>query len=141
MKLSAEQFAELASTFNGVASSGKFDRRRANRMDLNARIKITPIASGQRMEEMNVMACDFSARGVAFLNNTALPAGAQFITELPRRSGGTVQFLCTIMHSEAVGGSMFRIGSEFTCTLQPAPQTSAADDQREMKRIRESMLR
>ena len=110
-------------------------------MDLQARIKITPIASGQRMEAMNVMACDFSTRGVAFLHNVALPAGGQFITELPRRSGGSVQFLCTIMHSESVGGDMFRIGSEFTCTLQPAPRTSAADDQREMKRIRDSMLR
>ena len=76
MKLSAEQFAELASTFGSQESPVRHDRRRANRMDLRAKIRITPIISGQRLDTLEVMACDFSARGIAFLNPAPLQSGS-----------------------------------------------------------------
>jgi c-di-GMP-binding flagellar brake protein YcgR len=141
MKLSAEQFAELASTFGAQGSPIKHDRRRANRTDLRAKMRVTPVVSGQHLEPMEVMACDFSARGFAFLNPTAISRGMQFITRLPRRSGGQVEFLCTVVHCEEVGKNAYRIGAEFTCTLHPAATHTAADEQREMQRIRESMMK
>jgi hypothetical protein len=140
MKLSAEQFAELASTFGAQGSPVKHDRRRANRMELRAKMLVTPIVSGQRLAPMEVMACDFSARGFAFLNPSAISNGKQLVARLPRRSGGQIEFLCTVVHCEAVGTSTYRIGAEFTCTLQPTVVHNAADDQREMQRIRESMM-
>ncbi len=141
MKLSAEQFAELASTFGAKGSPVKHDRRRANRMDLQAKLWVTPIVSGQRLEPMEVMACDFSARGFAFLNPTAIPCGMQLTTRLPRRGGGQVEFLCTVVHCEQADVNSYRIGAEFTCTLHPAAAHTPAEEERETQRIRESMMK
>ena len=141
MKLSAEQFAELASTFSAQGSPVRHDRRRANRMDLRAKVRMTPIVSGQRLASSDVMACDFSARGIAFLLPNQLQSGVQFITHLPRRSGGIVELLCTVMHCEQLKGNLYRIGAEFTCTIQQQDRLDQHSEHVERERIRESMLR
>lgn len=111
-------------------------------MDLRAKIRMTPIISGQRQQATDVMACDFSARGIAFLHPAAVASGTQYITHLPRRSGGIVELLCTVIHCEQLSGSMFRIGAEFTCTIQQHQgKVDLAAEGRETRRIRESMLR
>ncbi|HEY1629068.1 MAG TPA: PilZ domain-containing protein [Tepidisphaeraceae bacterium] len=141
MKLSAEQFAELAASFNAKASTTEHERRRAQRMELQANIKITPVQAGTRLNATHVMVCDFSARGIAFLHTTAMTPGQQFVAELPRNGGGVVELLCTIMHCTDVGTNAFRIGAEFTCTLQTEPRHIPHDDAKELKRIRESLLK
>src|SRR5690242_943633 len=116
MKLSAEQFAELASSFGALDPAQKHERRRATRLELHARVTITPVVAGKRGEPLQVAICDFSARGISFLHEKAVNAGQQFITQLPRKSGGIVHFLCTVMHSKPVSDKVFRVGAEFTCT-------------------------
>jgi hypothetical protein len=140
MKLSAEQFAELAATFNAKESPTEHDRRRAARMELQARVKIMPIHGGAKLNAMYVMVSDFSARGIAFLHSASMSAGQQFITELPRKGGGNVELLCTVMHCEPVGHNAFTIGAEFTCALNPGAKHIPSDDARAVKRIRESLL-
>jgi hypothetical protein len=140
MKLSAEQFAELAATFNAKESPTEHDRRRAARMDLQARIKIMPIYSGARLNAMYVMVSDFSARGIAFLHSAQMTAGQQFITELPRKGGGNVELLCTVMHCDPMGHNAFTVGAEFTCALPANAKHHAGRDDIEMTRIRKSLL-
>jgi c-di-GMP-binding flagellar brake protein YcgR len=142
MKLSAEQFAELAASFNAKESPTEHDRRRAARMELQANIKITPVQSGKRLSAMHVMVCDFSARGIAFIHTVAMTAGQQFVAELPRSSGGgAIELLCTVAHCSEVGRNAYRIGAEFTCSLQTNPKHTPKEDADELKRIRESMLK
>lgn len=140
MKLSAEQFAELEATFKPQGSPRRLDRRRANRTDLRARIRITPIAAGEQLESFEVMVCDFSARGIAFLHSTPMVDSDQFITQLPRRSGGSVQLLCTVMHCVEISADEFRIGADFTSTT---PVTGQEDGTSTIgtRRTKESMLR
>jgi hypothetical protein len=141
MKLSAEQFAELAASFNAKASPTEHDRRRAARMELQANIKITPVQSGKRLGAMHVMVCDFSARGIAFIHTVAMTAGHQFVAELPRSGGGAIELLCTVAHCAEAGHNAYRIGAEFTCSLQTNPKHTPNEDADELKRIRESMLK
>src|SRR4051794_19969695 len=98
MKLSAEQFAQLAATFNAQEGPHQHERRRAARMDLAARVTITPIHAGHKLAPMQVTISDFSARGVAFTDPVEMELGRQFILELPRREGGSACLLCTVMH-------------------------------------------
>lgn len=140
MRLSAEQFAELAASFEGYAETETEERRRAPRLELQTRIRITPTEFGDRLPPVDVTVCDFSARGIAFLQPTPMQPGQQFVTTLPRKHGGSVELLCTVAHCTQVSNQLHRIGAEFTCTLSPAsPQPSEADVQ-EMARIRKSML-
>lgn len=139
MKLSAEQFAELAASFNATPSQTKHERRRAARMDLQAKVRIYPMADGERLAALTVVVSNFSARGLSFVYSKGMESGTQFITELPRKGGGTVEMLCTVAHSVKVGDSdLFRIGAEFTCAA-PA-RTAQPDDADQMSRIREKML-
>lgn len=138
MKLSAEQFAELAASFNATPTKGNHERRRAARMDLQARIRIHPMADGRRQDPVSVIVSNFSARGLSFINPTSIEMGTQFITALPRKGGGSVEMLCTVVHSHHAGPNAWRIGAEFTCAAPTQPV--GADSADEMKRIRESML-
>src|SRR4051812_7118864 len=113
MKLTAEQFAELAATFDAKQGRTKHERRRASRMDLQARIKILPVTSGKRLEPLTVTICDFSARGISFIDQTPMEMGQQFVLELPRREGAPVTLLCTVMHIKHVGPEIHRMGAEF----------------------------
>jgi hypothetical protein len=136
MKLSAEQFAELASSFGAKASQTKHERRRAARMDLHARVSIIPTEASGARKPIDVSVCDFSARGIAFLRDCAMQTGEQFLTQLPGKSGGSVWLLCTVHHCTTVSDSLFRIGAEFTCTVQPP----APDADQQLLRLRKSML-
>jgi len=140
MKLSAEQFAELAATFNAKESPIEHDRRRAARMDLRANVKITPVHAGRRLSPTHVMVSDFSARGIAFIQSDSMIKGEQFVTELPRNGGGNVELLCTVMHCRSIGHNVFTIGAEFTCVLPPGVKHIPEDDKREMNRIRKTLL-
>jgi hypothetical protein len=143
MKLSAEQFAELASSFGAVESAQKHERRRATRMELHARVTISTIVESKRSDSLQVAICDFSARGISFLHPKPMTAGQQFVTQLPRQAGGNVHLLCTVKHCRPVGddGKLFRVGAEFTCTINAplgSPDDSAIEQQ--ISRIRDSML-
>jgi hypothetical protein len=121
MKLSAEQFRELASSFgDGEPTQEKRERRRAARLELNAKLTITPVIGGRRRAPLSVSVADFSVRGFSFLHSAEMAPGSQFVTELPRKSGGTAHLLCTIRRSEPANGLGFRIGAEFTRSLPPA---------------------
>ena len=147
MKLSAEQFAELAATFHPQSAPAQQERRRAARTELVASVKITPVAGGKYLDSITVTICDFSARGVAFIDAKPLERGLQFVLELPRRSGGAVAMLCTVTHVKSVGPQMSRMGAEFTCILEPSQHhrgisSSAADPSvlAQAQRIRETIV-
>jgi hypothetical protein len=138
MKLSAEQYAELLSSFYSRTSHENANKRRAPRMALQARITIVPLVGNEPQHAVDVTTCDFSARGIAFLSNKPMRIGDQFITELPRRTGGRVNLLCEVVRSEATG-DFHRIGANFICNAEPQPTTP--NDENELKRIRDAMLK
>jgi hypothetical protein len=140
MKLSAEQYAELLSSFYSGTTPEQTNNRRAPRMALQARLTIVPLIGDQPQQPIAVTTCDFSARGLAFLNEKPMRRGEQFITELPRRTGGRVRLLCEVVRSEPTGTQEFhRIGANFICNVEPQP--IGMDHERELKRIRETMLK
>lgn len=84
---------------------------------------------------------NFSPRGLGMLVHDPLDTGTQFVTEMPRKSGGTVSFLCTVMHSRKVSEKLYQVGVEFTCVLRaPRGHEQAAEVADELKRIRSSLL-
>jgi hypothetical protein len=138
MKLSAEQFAELISSFSSKQQV-LTNNRRAPRMALQARLTIFPLVGHDLQEAVVVTTCDFSARGISFLNAKAMRVGEQFITELPRRNGGRVNLLCEVVRSEPTSGPYWRIGANFLCNVEP--QTAGAPDENELKRIQATMMK
>jgi hypothetical protein len=140
MKLSAEQYAELLSSFQAGTSHEQTNQRRAPRMALQARLTIMQLVGDELQPPAVVTTCDFSARGLAFLHETPMRIGEQFITELPRRSGGRVRLLCEVMRCEMTRDEAFhRIGANFICNIEPQP--IGADTESELKRIQATMLK
>lgn len=139
MRISAEQFADLTQSFGHCTPCEPHEKRRAARVKLSMRVTVTlvDVDGGQKI---GASLCDFSARGLAILLPQQLKSGSQFITHLPRKTGGMVNMLCTVAHSREVSRDLWRTGAEFTCTLPSAPTQTTAAESDEAKRIRESML-
>lgn len=107
-------------------------------MALQARLTIVPLIGDQQQPPIVVTTCDFSARGLAFLNEKHMQVGDQFITELPRRNGGRVRLLCEVARCEQTASAAFhRIGANFICNIEPQPV--GADTASDLKRIQEAM--
>ena len=119
MKLSAEQFKELSASFGAAVTADDHERRRTARIELQARVSVTPIVGQRRGASKDVTVCDFSPRGMSFLNDAAMNHDDQFVAHIPRRGGGTVDLLCTVLHVRTITEKQHRIGVEFTCSLDP----------------------
>jgi c-di-GMP-binding flagellar brake protein YcgR len=148
MKLSAEQFADLVASFPGSAKPAvRHERRRAARIELRAHVTIRTLKDQQLSEPATVTVVNFSPRGLGLVLDEPLTAGTNFVTELHRKSGGSVLFLCTVMHCRAAPDEKFQAGVEFTCVLRQGaahPQREDASDGSEaraqVKRARASVL-
>ena len=146
MHLSAKQFAELLSGLEGDVLDPSFagsDKRRAHRIQLNNRVTIIPDIKGEDSQAVGVELRDFSPRGIRFLHGRALPAGGQFVLELPQTSGEPVRILCSVVHSKPTGEGPFAVGAEFTCVLRHAKRPKTAPSSAsatERDRIRHSIL-
>lgn len=143
MRLSAEQFADLAASFQPESTrSERQERRRSARLELEARVNIRMLHDGKLGSATAVDIHDFSSRGIAIHHHTPIPSGDQFVVELERQSGGCVSMLCTVMHSRQLQPHVYKIGAEFTCVLAEhrgrQPSSEAVDA--ELKRIRASVL-
>jgi hypothetical protein len=141
MKLSAEQFADLAASFESADRTrpGK-ERRRAPRLELAASLPVRLLRDDKLGRAVTVPVQDFSSRGLAILYPARLDAGSRFVVQLARQSGGVAVMLCTVMHARRVGDELFKIGAEFTCQLGEHPARHAPDDEVDahLRRLRDA---
>lgn len=144
MKLTAEQFADLAASFNpGQPDGSRQERRRASRTELSAQVDIRPVVDGVMSDSAGVQVEDFSSRGIAIRHHVPLDNGAQFVVELKRQSGGCVSMLCTVLHCRELQPKSYKVGAEFTCVLAEHPGSRPSEQavDQELKRIRKSVLK
>ena len=139
MKLSAEHFAELAASFGArEATETKHNRRRAARLELDASVNVRLVDCDRTPNAFNVTVLDFSSRGMAALLPRSVNPGQQIVADIPRKTGGTVSLLCTVVHC-VPRDEQFKIGVEFTCVLK-GPIAAPHPDAEAIKRIRQSVL-
>ena len=145
MQLSAKQFAEILSGLGSDVHDPSFagsDKRRAHRVPLNSRATIIPDIDGENAQSVGVEMRDISSRGLRFLHSRALPAGGQFVLELPQAAGEPVRLLCSVVHARRTPEGPFSIGAEITCVLRDGkrPTAAAPVSATEQERIRQSIL-
>lgn len=144
MKLSAEQFADLASSFPGYSAEehAKHERRRAARLELRSRVNVRILnAAGAQQPPVAWTVNNFSPRGLGLLVHDPLESGTQFVTELPRKSGGTVTLLCGVVHCRRINDKLYQVGAEFTCVLHaPVERAKIHELAADVSRIRQSLL-
>jgi len=141
MKLSAEQFADLAASFapDDRARANR-ERRRAPRLELSASLAVRVLKDDRLGRAVTAQVADFSSRGLAIFYPARLEPGGRFVVQLARQSGGVAVMLCTVMHVRRVSDELFRIGAEFTCQLGEHPGRHAPSDEvdAQLRRLRES---
>jgi hypothetical protein len=144
MKLSAEQFADLAASFPGYSAEehARCERRRASRLELRSQVVARVLnANGMQGAPTTLTVVNFSPRGFGLLVREPLSPGTQFVTELPRKSGGAVALLCTVVHARPVSEGLHQVGVEFTCVLHaPAAPAQIHQLAEDVNRIRHSVL-
>jgi len=139
MSLSADQIAEILESLSSAPLAQGGDARRASRMKLMARLRITPCqsASSKSSQTITVQIENIGARGIGLLHSNPLPSGSQFVLHLGAKEGKSVNLLCTVQHCKQVRPDRYRIGAEITC---PIASLNSVNDEEELKRISQSIL-
>ena len=143
MKLSAEQFADLAASFQpDYRAPSRQERRRAPRLELAADLPVRLLKDDKLGRAVTVPVQDFSSRGLALLYRARLEPGSHFTVQLERQSGGCAVMLCTVMHSRKINDELYKVGAEFTCQLGEHPGKHAPADEvdAQLRRAREASL-
>ena len=145
MNLSAKQFAEILSGLGDAVRDPSFvgsDKRRAHRVQVNNWVTIIADITGEHAQAVGVELRDISSRGICFLHARTLPAGGQFVLELPQPTGEPVRILCSVVHARQTPDGPFSIGAEFTCVLRDGkrPRAAASVSASDRERIRQSIL-
>src|SRR6188508_2661765 len=98
MKLSAEQFADLAASFAPAdRARANRERRRAPRLELSASLAVRVLKDDRLGRAVTAQVTDFSSRGLAIFYPARLEPGGRFVVQLARQSGGVAVMLCTVM--------------------------------------------
>src|SRR5947209_9829236 len=103
MELTAEQFAEIVESVQRSSGRDKGkDKRRAPRIEQNAKVVITPVggtpAAPMPKQSLSVTVRNVSSRGMAILMNQWVNKGEQFVMKMSSRAGGGGSMLCTVAH-------------------------------------------
>jgi hypothetical protein len=140
MNLSAQQFAEIVSSFGDVVSAPDAEKRQASRVIHTCRVPL--LFDHDTLEERREIATvvDLSPRGVGLLHREKLRRGQQFVLQLTRPRGIPAMMLCSVMHCRQHGKGIFKIGAEFTCLLNPQVLQDPAKSAEDIVRIRDSMF-
>jgi hypothetical protein len=144
MELTAEQFAEIVESVQRSADRDKGkDKRRAPRIEQNAKVVITPVggqpAAPMHKQSLSVTVRNLSSRGLAILLNQWLNKGEQFVLKMNSRAGGSVSMLCTVAHCRRINANLFFVGAEFSCIINDKPPTND-DDAMERHRISTAIM-
>ncbi len=138
--LSAEALSEIVTAFGASDVIDPVHKnRRALRVQHNGRTMI--FRAGENITEtaIAVQMRDISARGCSFTCKTKLTKDSNFVIQFSRQGQPPTGMLCTVIHCRPGSGGMFRVGAEFTCSLDTG-SAARATNLSEMDRIRNSIL-
>jgi hypothetical protein len=140
MELTADQLASVSASLNlaGVIRDPS-ERRRTPRRDVRAVVSVALVEDGESGPPLSMRVRNLSPSGVLLQHEQALKFGQQFVLNLPRNEGSSVQILCTVMNCRVGRGKLYHIGAEFTCALS-APPAPVTPMEGEIDRIRRSLL-
>jgi HD-like signal output (HDOD) protein len=93
------------------------EKRRANRMRRDGKMKLTPCNKGVLGQAVEVRLKDISTTGIGLIHSERLEVGSQFIIHLPDRNGPRT-LLYTVVRCETYGG-LSSIGAQLTSVLRP----------------------
>ena len=137
--LSSEALAEIVNAFGGGNQIDPVHKnRRAARVQHNGRTMIFRTGEAIAESAVSIQMRDISARGCSFVCKSKLAFGSTFVIQFSRNGQPPTGMLCTVVHCRSITGGSFKIGAEFTCTLEKA--ASKATNSSEMDRIRNSIL-
>jgi len=118
LKLSPHQFGKIVDALRVTSSSGGSDKRRFNRMTVEANLSLASLADGKVSRCYNALTRDISVNGVGLLQFTAMSRGDVFLACLPL---GKEELLvkCTTTFCRRLAEGIFGIGAEFAMTADP----------------------
>ena len=143
MDLSSQIFAEVVAGLKGAAvdSAAGAERRRASRMQIEAKLQITPTTGPRANKRIDVLTRDISYSGLGFLAGIALAAGQEIIVHVPRRNRPPVLIRACVRFAAPLADGIHVVGAHFTALVsaddEKRIQENGAD---ELRRIRESIL-
>jgi hypothetical protein len=118
LKLSPHQFGKIVDALRVTSSSAGSDKRRFNRMTVEANLSLSSLVDGKVSRCYNALTRDISVNGLGLLQFSAMARGDSFLACLPL---GKDELLvkCTTTFCRRLAEGIFGIGAEFAMTADP----------------------
>jgi hypothetical protein len=139
--LTAQQLAEVIEYLRAHGLSGGNEKRRATRMQVQAKIKATRLANGKAVQSFTLLTKDISLLGLGLIQGIAVQANSEIIVELPRMKGPPLYMKLIVKHCRDLADNLYSVGTEFLCEV-PADMAKTLEQlgQAEQLRLQQSIL-
>jgi hypothetical protein len=148
MQLLAQDYAEIVAALQAEKDSKGQERRTAVRMEVQAKISISPVVGGKLGTPFTCLTRDVSFKGLGLFQAKPSPRGSQFVIRLPRHGGEPLALVCTVMYCRELADGLFNVGAAFAgpydggggTTAQATGGGDGPSSKAELSRIRQSIL-
>jgi hypothetical protein len=115
LKLSPQQFGAILDSLRTSQSTGGSDKRRFNRMEIEAKLVLINIADGHLTKAFIGLTRDISINGIGLLLHAPQPRGQTFLACLPHNHGkDELLVVCRSTFSRGLAEGIYGIGAEFS---------------------------
>ena len=128
MQLSAELWKSLISSIRCEQRRGSPEKRKNARVQIRARIALTPIQDGRPMgSSFEVWTRDVSGQGISFTSNQRLLPQQQLLIELPGQRVAALRLLATVRQCRKLADNIYYVGLIYQSLNAAQAQVSSAN--------------
>lgn len=139
--LTSQQLAEAIEYLRAHGLSGGSEKRRATRMQVQAKIKAGRLSNGRIVQSFTLLTKDISLLGLGLIQGVQVQANQELIIELPRMKGAPLYMKSIVKHCRDLADNLYSVGTEFLSEV-PADVAHAIEhsNQAEQQRLQQSIL-
>lgn len=121
MQLPIQHYGAIVDALRKTAESRGNEKRRHNRMEVQARVDLALLANGlnQVTRVYTGLTRDVSIGGIGVMQYVPIEVGQHFIACLPCEKDESLYLLCKSVFCRALAEGLFGIGSEFVSVAKP----------------------
>lgn len=141
MQLTPQHLAEVVDFFLTKRTRSDAEKRRANRVEVRAKVSILPLGGNAPGEQMTVLLQDISYLGVGLLQSFSCAIETHFLIRLQRQAHQELVLMCIVRSCRELADGIFSVGAEFECPVASDMVTNIQKSWKDdLKRIQESIL-
>ena len=141
MNIPLQTFAQVVSILQRPTGNGDgMEKRRSTRMNVEAIVNVTVLASGKAPRTVRAITRDISQAGMGMVIGTGANPGDKLVIHLPRTPHPPLLMLAVVKVCVEPADGVFKVGCEFVKELTETELNNLKTSGAEIERIQKSIL-